>query len=68
MLDGSTPVSYWAGSGANPSTIYLSDHPQGLNGQGTAWHTTSGSFATEPSASTHTHPSEFSTSPTTTKV
>src|SRR5690606_27276804 len=47
MLDGSTQLSYWgdftAGT-ANGSKVYLSDHAQGLNGQATAWHTTSGSY------------------------
>jgi hypothetical protein len=41
-MDGSTQVSYWGSwaSGAENGTgIYISDHPEGLNGQGTAWFT-----------------------------
>ena len=47
MLDGSTQISYWgdfASNAENGTSIYLSDHAQGLNGQTTAWHTTSGSY------------------------
>ena len=48
MLDGSTQISYWgnfASDAENGTAIYRSDHAQGLNGQTTAWHTTSGSYS-----------------------
>ena len=47
MLSGSTQLSYWgdfASGSENGSRIYLSDHAQGLNGQGTAWWTTTGTY------------------------
>jgi hypothetical protein len=39
MLEGTTPVSYWTSGGQNPTAVYKSDHPKGLNGQGSPWFT-----------------------------
>jgi hypothetical protein len=39
LMSGTTPISYWSGSGADPTTIYRSTHPKGLNNQGTPWYT-----------------------------